>query len=120
VEQLGYGRDFTVLDDDENAALVADVLRARCGRGRWRRRVDELDPDERAHLDAQVAAVRRARNAMSFDDLVVNATTLLAASDGARPDWILVDELQDCEPRELAFVAALRGADTGWFGVGDP
>lgn len=125
VERLGYGPDFTVLDEDASNALVVDVLRARCGRGRWRRRLDELDPDERAHLDAQVRAVRRARNAMSFDDLIEHASTLLRAGDGAcapgfRPRAILIDELQDCEPRELAMVMALRGPDTTWFGVGDP
>jgi superfamily I DNA/RNA helicase len=119
VEQLGYGRDFAVLDEDANAELVGEVVRARCGRGRWRRRLDELDPDERAHLDTQVRALRRTRNAMSFDDLVEHATTLLRAHP-LRPRWILIDELQDCEPRELALVTALRGRDTGCFGVGDP
>ena len=120
IERLGYGRDFAVLDDDAHAALIAEVVKARCGRGRWRRRLDELDPDERAHLDAQTAAIRRARNAMSFDDLIEHATTLLGDGAGPRPRWILIDELQDCEPRELTMVMSLRVADCGWFGVGDP
>jgi superfamily I DNA/RNA helicase len=32
----------------------------------------------------------------------------------------LIDELQDCEPRELALVQGLRGPTGGVFGVGDP
>jgi superfamily I DNA/RNA helicase len=56
---------------------------------------------------------------MDFDDLIEHATTLLGHAPPAIAH-VLIDELQDCEPRELALVHALVGADTQLFAVGDP
>ncbi len=128
VEQVGHRPDFTVLDEDAVAALIDELAarhRLRVGRRRTLRdRLRALAPgdvtSELARLAALVAAAKRARNAMDFDDLIDHAGHLLAAADVPRPRFILVDELQDCEPRELELVRRLRGPAGRFFGVGDP
>ncbi len=130
IEQVGHRRDFTVLDEDAAVALIDELAAAHHLRVGHRRRLrDRLravaaggaGSADVARLATLVSEAKRARNAMDFDDLIDHATTLLAAAaDVARPRWILVDELQDCEPRELELVGRLRGSATGFFGVGDP
>jgi superfamily I DNA/RNA helicase len=133
VERLGWRRGFTVLDEDGSAALW-DRLIAEHGlkvghRRTLRRRLQALGagsaPPALARLGALAAARKRAENTMDFDDLITNVVALLpgdasVAQRGVPPRWLLVDELQDCEPRELALVQALRGPATRVFAVGDP
>ena len=121
VERLGYTRGFAILDDDEAVALAVEVARRaklRTGRRANLRARMTTDP-ALADLAAAAAAARRAADAMDFDELLEHATTLLGTG-GPQPAHLLVDELQDCEPRELAFVRALAGPHTNSFGVGDP
>lgn len=120
-DRVGHTRRFAILDDDQAidlAVAVARRLRIRPGRHASLRDRLRSDP-ELAELAAAVTAERRARDAMDFDDLIEHATTLLGAV--APPaDHVLVDELQDCEPRELALIRALVAPGTGCFAVGDP
>ena len=114
-------RSFTILDDEqaiELAVSVARRLRVKPGRRATLR--DRLVSDPAlAELAAAVATERRARGALDFDELIEHATALLA--DEASPaEHVLVDELQDCEPRELDFLRALVAPHAGYFAVGDP
>lgn len=115
----GPTRRFTILDDEEALELAVSVarrLRVRPGRRATLR--DRLRSDPAlAELARAYAAERAARDAMDFDDLIEHATMRLTASPAAH---VLVDELQDCEPRELAFLRRLVGPDTHCFAVGDP
>ena len=139
IERLGYGADFSVLEEAEREQLIEQLIaehRLRVGRRSQLRerlrgpRAGEAAPDGAVgRLAALFAEAKRARNAMDFDDLIAHATTLLGtladapAADPARalpPRFILVDEMQDCEPRELDFLQRLRGPLTGFFAVGDP
>lgn len=136
VEKLGYQRDFKVLDEEELAPILESVIsrhRLRVGRRQTlRKRLRALGKEAAAsgdlgRLTALLLAEKRAQNAMDFDDLIDHATALLAnaAKEMGQPAlvpprYILVDEMQDCEPRELAFLHALRGPGTHFFGVGDP
>jgi superfamily I DNA/RNA helicase len=125
LDQLDRRPGLTVLDDDAVAALLDELAvahRLRVGpRRRLRERLRAAPPTGAlAELGRLFADAKRAHNAMEFDDLIEAATALLAGPGGARPRWILIDELQDCEPRELALVQGLRGPTGGVFGVGDP
>lgn len=148
IGQLGYAADFSVLEESEREQLIEQLIvqhRLRVGRrSQLRERLREPRPGEAApegavgRLAALFAEAKRARNAMDFDDLIAHATTLLGARAGAGsvaspaepaaaepalalpPRFILVDEMQDCEPRELDFLQRLRGPQTGFFAVGDP
>ena len=121
VNRVGHTRSFSILDED--AAIDLAVAVARRDRIRPGRRATLRDrlrtlPDL-APLAAAIVAERRARDAMDFDDLIEHATTLLGE---ATPPiaHVLVDELQDCEPRELALVQGLVTTTTQFFAVGDP
>jgi superfamily I DNA/RNA helicase len=135
VETLGFSPDFRVLDEDARDALLDEVARASRLRVRRRRRLAlrlrdlaaGRDPggDDLAALAVRYAEEKRARGLMDYDDLIAHATALLRAPFVARaphppPRVVLVDELQDCEPRELDFLRRLGGADGRFFGVGDP
>jgi superfamily I DNA/RNA helicase len=133
LEQVGYRPGFAVLDEGERDALLGEVVRAhrlRLRRGRLRARLRALAADgapagaaddDLPRLAALARAEKRARNVMDFDDLIDHATALLGSTVAGRPPrWIIVDELQDCEPRELELLRRLRGAGTRFFGVGDP
>jgi superfamily I DNA/RNA helicase len=123
-----------VLDTAGREALLAELVEGHrlrvCYRRRLGRRLEALrrgrervgamrHPDEVRALDALYAEEKRRRNLVDFDDLIEQATAL-CEREPAPPRHLLIDELQDCAPRELALVRALRGPDTALFAVGDP
>jgi DNA helicase-2/ATP-dependent DNA helicase PcrA len=64
---------------------------------------------------------KKQQNAMDFDDLIEASADLLARAAEPLPlQALLVDELQDCEPREVELLWALRQPQTRFFAVGDP
>ncbi|HEX2016921.1 MAG TPA: UvrD-helicase domain-containing protein [Solirubrobacteraceae bacterium] len=69
------------------------------------------------------AARKRARSAVDFDDLELEASSLLWSSPALRDSWrerfelIMVDEFQDTNRRQLALIAALDRDNV--FTVGD-
>jgi ATP-dependent exoDNAse (exonuclease V) beta subunit len=68
-------------------------------------------------------ALKRARGGLDFDDLELRARGLLAAHEPIREGWrerlelLMVDELQDVNPRQLALLHALERDNL--FTVGD-
>jgi ATP-dependent helicase/nuclease subunit A len=72
---------------------------------------------------ASYAARKRARGALDFDDLELNARALLQAHADVRESWaerfqlLMVDEFQDSNPRQLQVLAALDRDNL--FTVGD-
>ncbi|HXX67493.1 MAG TPA: ATP-dependent helicase [Polyangiaceae bacterium] len=136
VERIGYRPDFEVLDDEECERLLDELISRHHLRIRRRRQVRRrlrVPEDARSHRDdlsrlaALYAEQKRAANVMDFDDLIDHATELLGPCDANRcepivptPSCVVVDELQDCEPRELRFLRTLGGQHTSFFGVGDP
>jgi ATP-dependent exoDNAse (exonuclease V) beta subunit len=68
-------------------------------------------------------ALKRAREGLDFDDLELLAGELLAGDEHARRSWaerfelLMVDELQDVNPRQLALVSMLERENL--FTVGD-
>ena len=69
------------------------------------------------------AEAKHARNGLDFDDLELRAGELLAGDEHVRRAWaerfelLMVDELQDVNPRQLALVKALERENL--FTVGD-
>ncbi len=74
---------------------------------------------------ARYLELKRARSALDFADLELEALRLLRERDGVAAGWrgrfahILVDEFQDTNRTQVALVEALRGTDTKVFVVGD-
>lgn len=133
---LGMTRDFSVVDEAAALALLrqacvaADVpakaiLRWQAALRQWQRGGElskaKLQVALLPQLASAYAQAKRQANAVDFDDLIALCAELAAAADAAvLPRWVLVDELQDCEPAEVSLLASLRRPSTGLFAVGDP
>lgn len=58
---------------------------------------------------------------MSYEDLLKNTVLLLKRHpEFKRPAWIIIDEIQDCDERQLEMIQELKGPETRIFAVGDP
>lgn len=136
LSQIGYRPDFAVLDARGQEALwqrliaehqlnikyVARLAQRMEGLTQGRTRHGHMrEEDDLQRLHALSRAARQAANAMDFADLIEHACDLLGQQALDPPlDWLIVDEFQDCEPRELELLGRLRGVGTRIFAVGDP
>jgi superfamily I DNA/RNA helicase len=130
LERIGYRADFGILDESSREELREELIKRhklKVGRrSSLRRRMREPAAEGPLHtLAGLVAEAKRDRNVMDFDDLLDFASRLLEGSREelrrpVAPRWLLVDEVQDCEPRELLFLRNLAAAHTRFFAVGDP
>lgn len=71
-------------------------------------------------LRAAYREKKAAESTLDFDDLLDRATEQMHQVRFRRPRWVLVDEAQDCEARDLAFIDGLAGPEARRFFVGDP
>jgi len=134
IAQLGLRPGFQVLDEHARAALWTRVIEAhkldikyaaklaqrmaglRRGVTRW----GQMKAEDDLVTLAALAKVEKIRcNAVDFDDLIDHTVTLLPELRTPLK-WLVVDEFQDCEPRELDLLRGMRGPDTQLFAVGDP
>ena len=141
IEELGYTREFQVLLPEQELELAQEIIRDRGYKikyparlkkrmeaaqrlGRQGRdsvegkRLDKLQ-DDIWQLAETLEQEKRQRNVMTFRELLVCGEKLLRRYP-IRPAWIVIDEVQDSDEQQLAFLDALRGPDTRLFAVGDP
>jgi DNA helicase-2/ATP-dependent DNA helicase PcrA len=145
---LGYGRDFTIYDDDDSRRLVKDIVTQlgvddkRLSLATIRNRISQAKNDligaaeyaaETTDNDAeQIAEVyfeleRRLAlaNAMDFDDLLVNAYRLLKGHPDIldayqeRFRYILIDEYQDTNRAQYQITGLLAAKYRNIMVVGD-
>ncbi|MDR1542729.1 MAG: ATP-dependent helicase [Clostridiales bacterium] len=134
VENLGYAKDFTVIDAGEEVEMATRLMEA--GKlsikfdKKLRKRIDSAiqgkplfgtmkRSDDIMTLIHLLQQERLAQNRMNFDDLILNATQLLKTSKHT-PRFIVIDEFQDCNKAQLDFIRSLAGEETKIFAVGDP
>jgi DNA helicase-2/ATP-dependent DNA helicase PcrA len=63
---------------------------------------------------------KQENNLMDFDDLIAIANWLLGQEQSFLPEWIIVDEFQDCNEPQLQMIKHLSKKETNFFAVGDP
>lgn len=137
VERLGYRRDFTVIEPEEETdiaeGLIAEHKLKVKYKNRLRKRLEQEKKswlqgretsryrDDLFRLFALLEEEKIRQNKFSFADLIDVSIRLLKEADaGSHPDWIIVDEVQDSDRQQLAFLSALMGEHTHLFAVGDP
>jgi ATP-dependent DNA helicase UvrD/PcrA len=77
--------------------------------------------DDIRQLGERYEDLKRRENLFDFDDLISGVLAVAPALDSERrPAWILVDELQDSSPDQMAMIETWAGPETGHFAVGDP
>ena len=59
---------------------------------------------------------------MTFDELLENTCNLVKMSEQKMDDisWIIVDEVQDSDEKQLELIDCLKKPQTCFFAVGDP
>ncbi|MCO5165109.1 MAG: UvrD-helicase domain-containing protein [Planctomycetes bacterium] len=146
--RAGIRKDFSILDEDDQLALVreaavaarVDVERFRAPAlshaiGRAKEKLDDaaFAAQATSDLDRAAAAVlpvyrdlQRARNALDFEDLVAQVVLLLERDPDAlalvqgRLEFVLVDEYQDTNHAQYRLARLLAGPRRNICVCGDP
>ena len=134
VEQLGYTKNFTVMDPDEETELAEQLivtyqLKIKY-KNRLKKRLEQQKSkyqDDIETLKVLLQEAKKNQDKMTFDELLTNTCTLLKdyresqdKIEGGAPSWIIVDEVQDSDEKQLALIDCLKSPETHFFAVGDP
>lgn len=154
VEEAGWTKEFTVMDPDEETDLALKIISEHGLKIKYKNRLkkrmeqeyqnwlagkaESRYRDDLYRLYPLLAEEKKRQNKMSFADLLRVSTELLrlknaepggehSEEDSDRssgPAWILVDEVQDSDAMQIAFLEAMRESGKGEpakiFAVGDP
>ena len=134
IQDLGYTADFSVIDPDEEADLARQIALENALNIKYIQKLpsriekalqgQELygamrTRDDILRLIEILKVEKRQQNKLDFNDLIESAISLLP-SVSFRPQWIIIDEFQDSDERQLQFIKAMQGSSTQLFAVGDP
>lgn len=128
-------KDFLVIEPEEELVMAEQLIVEHSliikYKNRLKKRLEQAknitDPDKRVSkyqddiftLVSLLEEEKKQQNKMNFDDLIINATDL-ARRNTVPCRWIIIDEVQDSDLRQLEFIDALKGKETHLFAVGDP
>jgi superfamily I DNA/RNA helicase len=133
LEVLGYKCDFNVLDNEEASRMLTDIIENDNLKIKYRskliKRVDEFKNGKALYgvmkknddIDELVALYKNEkikRNVMDFDDIIENCVNVL--KEPLNPRYIIVDEFQDTDYKQLELIRKIAGVDTSIFCIGDP
>lgn len=146
ISALGYARDFTIYDDQDQLRLLRELLKAQNiaektlkpraaaafidrakNRGRLPESFAQARPDEQllAGLYALYQQQLKAANAVDFGDLLLLTVRLLEEHPEIRRRWqqrfrhLLIDEFQDTNRVQYRLMKLLAGEATSVCVVGD-
>ena len=129
VENLGYTKEFMVMDPDEELEMAEQViltyqLKIKY-KNRLKKRLEQKSSkyqDDIEKLKALLKEEKRRQDKMTFDELLENACNLVKMSEQKMDDisWIIVDEVQDSDEKQLELIDCLKKPQTCFFAVGDP
>jgi DNA helicase II / ATP-dependent DNA helicase PcrA len=143
LDNIGYTPDFSILDENDRKEFVLRIadeneltIKYRNKIGiRFDRWLDDKKNDRRTRLLygnmkyeddleklVELVCERKKRdNVMDFDDLINNANLVLTFEDKIfQPQWIIVDEFQDCNRNQIEMITNMSNSETSLFAVGDP
>lgn len=138
-ETLTWHRDFTVIEPEEEMAMLLSLASEHGYKIKYQNRLkSRMEPDYEAYLQGKekgkykddlfqvfplLEKQKKLENKMSFADLLREGTRIARAHhEEIGLEWIIVDEVQDSDRKQLDFLEALKGegTDTRFFAVGDP
>lgn len=134
LENLGYGKDFTILLPEDELLLAEELIKKHKLKVKYKNRLQKrLETEYRSYVDGKesrykddlfllyplLKEAKKAANQMSYADLLNYAIELLKETP-YYPKWLIVDEVQDCNAVQVEFLKILYGAQTHLFAVGDP
>lgn len=135
VEELGYTKEFQVIELDEELDLAMELIHRENLKIKYKNRLkkrleqamsvqDEEKKvsrygDDLFTLAALLKEEKIKQDKMSFFDLLFY-TTLLLDKSRSKFQWIIIDEVQDSDGMQMAFIDKLMGGGARLFAVGDP
>lgn len=146
VENLGYTKEFMVMDPDEELEMAEQLiltyqLKIKY-KNRLKKRLEQNSSkyqDDIEKLKALLKEEKRRQNKMTFDELLENTCKLVKMSAEIEEvskknanlqdnentgmqdiSWIIVDEVQDSDEKQLELIDCLKKPQTCFFAVGDP
>lgn len=129
VENLGYTKEFMVMDPDEELEMAEQLiltyqLKIKY-KNRLKKRLEQKNSkyqDDIDKLKVLLKEEKRRQDKMTFDELLENACNLVKMSEQKMDDisWIIVDEVQDSDEKQLELIGCLKKPQTCFFAVGDP
>ena len=129
VENLGYSKEFMVMDPDEELGMAEQLiltyqLKIKY-KNRLKKRLEQKNSkyqDDIEKLKALLKEEKRRQDKMTFDELLENTCKLVKMSEQKMNDisWIIVDEVQDSDEKQLELIDCLKKPQTCFFAVGDP
>lgn len=146
VENLGYTKEFMVMDPDEELEMAEQViltyqLKIKY-KNRLKKRLEQKSSkyqDDIDKLKVLLKEEKRRQDKMTFDELLDNTCKLVKMSAEIEEvskknanlqdnentgmqdiSWIIVDEVQDSDEKQLELIDCLKKPQTCFFAVGDP
>lgn len=129
VENLGYTKEFMVMDPNEELGMAEQLiltyqLKIKY-KNRLKKRLEQKNSkyqDDIEKLKALLKEEKRRQDKMTFDELLENTCKLVKMSEQKMNDisWIIVDEVQDSDEKQLELIDCLKKPQTCFFAVGDP
>ena len=138
-ETLTWHRDFTVIEPEEEMAMLLNLASEHGYKIKYQNRLkSRMEPDYEAYLQGKekgkykddlfhvfplLEKQKKLENKMSFADLLREGTRIAREyREEIGLEWMIVDEVQDSDRKQLEFLEALKGegTDTRFFAVGDP
>lgn len=134
LDSIGYSANFAVMDAEEKADMASVLISSNQLNIKYRNKLEKRMekavngnflygamkcPDDMESLWNLYTKEKHTQGKMDFDDLILNITKLLPQIT-YRPKWIIVDEFQDTDEKQMMFIRALTSSETKLFAVGDP
>ena len=134
VEELGYRDGFQIMTPEEELEMALQLITEHDlkikYKNRMKKRLDqERDSGEKRvryqddweELMTLMVAEKHRQNQMTYADLLSNATELLKRHpETIQAQWVIIDEVQDCDHSQMLFLEQLKKPETHLFAVGDP
>lgn len=133
---LGFTTGFMILDEQEKQELLERVITQEGLTLKYQNKLAKrwkfyqetgsvimgnMKTDDDLELLIQFAENEKRRiNSVDFDDLLTLCNKLQEKNKATVPEWIIVDEFQDCNETQLQLIENLKGEQTSVFVVGDP
>lgn len=132
-----WNREFTVITPEEEMEMVLAIAKEGGYKIKYQNRLKKrMEEDYAAYRKGRTQGkykddlfkifpllekTKRRENKMSFADLLKEGTQVAKEQEEELDiKWIIVDEVQDSDEKQLEFLEALKGEQTRFFAVGDP
>lgn len=134
VEDIGYSRDFSVIDPHSVIELFESIINRYSFDVKYKKSIEKRikafkdgrilfgNMKQEDDLEEFINIYDREKgkkDLMDFDDLI-NIAGRLLKHGGFKPSWVIIDEFQDTDESQLNMIKSLIGGNTSLFAVGDP